>query len=265
MKDEPRNGQLSVSLAQRLHRTLTADKEQIFDCLQDPAPEVLRALLKNPALQTEHLLVLLLRRDLSEDLLKAIYRLDQTGTSRPLKLALVKNPVTPAPIVQSLLPHLRLFELVDLCFLPGVTADQRLTAERTILLRIESEPLGNRITLARRGTATVVGELLNKGEPQLMKACLNNPRLKEAAIAKLLRGPKATAETISIIARHPRWKKRPNLRQSILRHRLTPQIWFTLWLPILPLRELRHLLSSHQSPLVQQTLIRNELKQRQPK
>ena len=264
MKDELRNGQLSVALARRLHRALTAAKEQIYDCLQDPAPEVLRALLKNPNLQQEHLLVLLLRRDLPEDLIKAIYHLDQTGPSHQLKLALVKNPVTPTPIVQSLLPHLRLFELVDLCFLPGVTADQRLTAERTILLRIESEPLGNCITLARRGTATMVGELLNKGEPRLMAPCLNNPRLQEAAIAKLLRGPKATAETISIIARHPRWQKRHNLRQSILRHRHTPQIWFTLWLPILPLRELRTLLLSRQSPLAQQTLIRNELKRRQP-
>jgi len=263
MKDELRNGQLSVALARRLHRALTAAKEQLYGCLQDPAPEVLRALLKNPALQTEHLLVLLQRRDLPEDLLKAIYHLDQTGASRHLKLALVKNPATPTPVVQSLLPHLRLFELVDLCFLPGVTADQRLAAERTMLLRLEFEPLGNCITLARRGTATVVGELLNKGVPRLMEPCLNNPRLKEAAIARFLRGPKATAETISIIARHPRWQKRPNIRQSLLRHRHTPLIWFTLWLPKLPLRELRTLLLSRQSIPAQQTLIHDELKRRQ--
>lgn len=265
MKDELRNGQLSVALARRLHRALTAAKEQIYDCLQDPAPEVLRALLKNPALQTEHLLVLLQRRDLSEDLLKAIYHLDQTGASRQLKLALVKNPATPTPIVQSLLPHLRLFELVDLCCLPGVTADQRLAAERTMLLRLEFEPLGNCITLARRGTATVVGELLNKGEPRLMEPCLNNPRLKEAAIARFLRSPKATGETLSIIARHPRWQNRPNLRQALLRHRHTPLVWFTLWLPKLPLRELRTLLLSRQSIPAQQTLINSELKRRQVK
>lgn len=264
MKNELPKGQLSVALARRLHCALTAAKEQIYDCLQDPAPEVVRVLLKNPALQTEHLLVLLQRRDLPEDLLKAIYHLDQTGASRQLKLALVKNPATPTPIVQTLLPHLRLFELVDLCFLPGVTADQRLAAERTMLLRLEYEPLGNCITLARRGTATVVGELLNKGESRLMEPCLNNPQLKEGAIARFLRGPKATAETLSIIARHPRWHNRPNLRQALLRHRHTPLIWFTLWLPKLPLRELRTLLS-HQSSPAQQTLIHNELKQRQPK
>ncbi|OEU63574.1 MAG: hypothetical protein BA870_07905, partial [Desulfuromonadales bacterium C00003094] len=209
------------------------------------------------------LLVLLLRRNLPEDLLKAIYHLDPIRDSRTLKLALVKNPVTPTPIVQTLLPHLHLFELVDLCCRSGASTDQRLAAERTMLLRIESEPLGNCITLARRGTATMVGELLNKGEPRLMEPCLNNPRLKEAASARFLRGPKATAETISIIARHPRWQKRPNLRQSVLRHRHTPLIWFTLWLPKLPLRELRTLLSRQSIP-AQQTLIHNELKQRRP-
>lgn len=263
MNIEPNDGQLTADLARRLHRALSADKDQLYNCLQDPAPEVLRATLRNPGLREEHLLVLLKRRDLPEDLLKAIYQLDQTGASRQLKLALVKNPETPAPIVQTLLPHLHLFELVDLCFLPSVTADQRLAAERTILLRLESEPLGNCITLARRGTATLVGELLIKGETRLMEPCLSNPRLKEAAIARFLRGPKATAETISIIARHPRWKNRPNLRQSILRHRQTPLVWFTLWLPKLPKRDLRTLLLSRQPTSAQQALINNELKRRQ--
>ncbi len=263
MNIEPKDGQLSADLARRLHRALSADKEQLYLCLQDPAPEVLRTVLRNPKMREEHLLVLLKRRDLPEDLLKAIYQLEQTGTSHQLKRALVKNPATPTPIVQTLVPRLHLFELLDLCFMPSVTADQRLAAERTILLRLESEPLGNLITLARRGTATLVGELLIKGETRLVEPCLANPRLKEAAIARFLRGPKATAETISIIARHPRWKSRPNLRQLILRHRLTPLVWFTLWLPKLPKRDLRTLLLSRQPTTAQQALIKKELQRRQ--
>jgi hypothetical protein len=158
---------------------------------------------------------------------------------------------------------LHLFELIDLCCLPGVTADQRLAAERTILLRLEYEPLGNCITLARRGTATLVGELLIKGEARLMEPCLSNPRLKEASIVRFLRGPRATAETISIIARHPRWKNRPNLRQTILRQHQTPLVWFTMWLPKLPMRDLRTLLLSRQPTPAQQALISKELQRRQ--
>lgn len=262
MEDHPPNRQLSADLARRLRDALTASEDQLYGCLQDPSPEVLRTALKNPALGEAHLLVLLKRRDLPEDLLKSVYQLKQTGASRRLKLMLVKNPATPTPVVQTLLPHLHLFELVDLCVLPGATPDQRLAAERHILLRIETEPLGNRITLARRGTPTVVGELLKSGEPRLMEPCLSNPRLKEAAIVQFLRGPNASADTISRIARHPRWQNRPNLRHALLRNRHTPRIWFTLWLPKLPTRELRTLLLSRQLNKLQQDLVTTELNRR---
>jgi hypothetical protein len=33
-------------------------------------------------------------------------------------------------VVLDVLPHLYLFELLDLCLLPGITADQRCAAER---------------------------------------------------------------------------------------------------------------------------------------
>ncbi len=262
MNVQPRNRQLPADLARRLHGALTAKKEQLYGCLQDPAPEVLRSVLKNPALQQEHLLVLLQRRDLPEDLLKNIYQLDHTGASRRLKLALVRNPATPTPIVQTLLPHLHLFELVDLCYLPGVTPDQRLAAERAILLRLESLPLGNKITLARRGTAAVVGELVKTGEPRLMEPCLGNPRLKEVAIVQFLRGPRAAAESISAIARHPRWKNRPNLRLAMLKNRHTPPVWHTLWLPSLRRSDLNSLLLSQQLSAAQKQLIEIELKRR---
>jgi len=51
MNVKPRNGQLSVALTRRLHRALTANKEQIYHCLQDLAPEVLRTLSEQSANQ----------------------------------------------------------------------------------------------------------------------------------------------------------------------------------------------------------------------
>ena len=67
-----------------------------------------------------HLLVLLKRRDLSEDLLKAMYRLEQVSNNHGLKLALVRHPNTSGPLLAALLPHLYLFELLNVCYLPGV-------------------------------------------------------------------------------------------------------------------------------------------------
>ncbi len=255
-------GQLDLDLAKRLHRALTGSREELFQCLLDPSREVLTAALKNPSLAEEHLLALLRRRDLPEDLLKAVYRLEQTQGSHQLKLALAKNPGTPGPVAQALLPQLYLFELVALCFLPGATPDQRLAAERIILTRLPVLPLGEKITLARRGTATVVGELLKEGVPQVLEACLASPRLKEVAIFQFLNSAKASAESISTIARHPRWKDRPNLRLAILRNPKTPGIWYTLYLGRLSPADLRGLLQSKRLNSEQTRLVEAELQRR---
>ncbi|MBE0597733.1 MAG: hypothetical protein IH614_10720, partial [Desulfuromonadales bacterium] len=137
---DPSPGHLDLELARRLQRGLTAGGEELFQLLHDPAPEVARSLLKNPALTEEHLLVLLRRRDLPEELLKAVYQRQGSRQSHRLLLALAKNPATPAAINLSILPLLHLFELLDLCTLPGTTPDQRFAAERQIVTRLPTIP-----------------------------------------------------------------------------------------------------------------------------
>lgn len=255
---------IDAGLAKRLHKALTADKEEIFQVITDPTMEVLRTVLKNPLLEESHLLVLLKRRDLSEDLVRAVCKLPQSTESHRLKVALVKNPNTPASIVPGLLPHLNIFELVTVCFLPGVTADQKIAAERTIIQRLPATPLGNKLTLARRGTATVVGTLLREGEPALMEPCLSNPRLKESDIYSFLNGVTATAETISAVARNPRWQARLNIKLAVLRNQKTPIVWFSVILPTLQTGEIRRLVASRMLTGARKTEVEKELRRRGP-
>jgi hypothetical protein len=254
--------QLSIELAEQLQKALTAGNEELFQLVLVSQQETLLALLKNPQLNEEHLLALLKRRDLTEELLKGIYQRHAKKLSHQLMLALARNPGTPGTIISRLLPQLRLFELVDLCYLPGVTPDQRLAAEREIILRLPTTPLGNKITLARRATSTVVGEALKEGLSSLVDVCLNSPRLKEAAIYQFLNSARATAETISMIARHNRWRQRPNLRLAILKNHQTPAIWFTLWLPKMTTTELRQLLASRRLKNEQKKLVTEQLRLR---
>lgn len=262
MNDSKPAGRLDPALGRRLHQALTAGAEELFQVLQDPSPEVLRTALKNPRMSEEHLLSLLKRRNLPEDLLKAVHQLEGVDSSHRLKLALAKNPGTPAPVALSLLPHLFLFELLDLCLLPGATPDQRYAAERQILQRLPTTPLGNKLILARRGTSSLVGELLKEGSGPLVEACLSSPRLKEVSLLQFLNGPRAEAETISMIARHPRWQSRPNLRLAILKNRRSPAVWFTLFLPGLAAAELDGLLASRRLDPVRKRLVEDELKGR---
>ncbi|MCF6239402.1 MAG: hypothetical protein L3J79_11455 [Candidatus Marinimicrobia bacterium] len=253
---------LDAELGRRLHKALTATSDELFQVLLDPEIQVVRSALKNPNLHEDHLLALLRRRDLSENLLKAICLLEIAKSSHRLQVALVKNPGTPGPVVLTLLQHLHLFELVDLCLIPGVTPDQKFAAERAILQRMPTTELGNKMTLARRATATVVGEILKEGEVRLVEICLNSPRLREVAILQFINGAKASAETISMVARHPKWKSRPNLRFAILKNQRTPAVWFTLFLPQLRTADVRNLLLSRRLNPAQKKLVQDELKKR---
>lgn len=235
---------IDEQLSQRLLRALQASREDLFQLILDPAFQVLRNLLKNPHLTEEHLLALLKRRDLNEDLLKAIYNKTKESISHRMQLALVQNPSTPTPIVLSLMPHLYLFELLDLCKMSGTTPDQRVAAERQIILRLPNVQRGNKLTLARRASGPILTELVREGDVLVLQACLDNPLLKEVALIQLMRTGKATPESISMIARHPRWQNRPHLRMAILKHPRTPNIWYTLWGPRLKPGELKELSAS---------------------
>ena len=262
MENIAKTASLDSSLSQRLYRALTAEREEIFQVVEDPSMEVLQAALKNPLFDENHLLALLKRRDLSEELLRAVYRLPMVGESHEMKVAVVHNPGTPAHVTLALLPHLHLFELVNICYLPGVTPDQKVAAERAISQRIPTTPLGSKISLARRGTSAVVEALVKEGEPHLIDACLDNPRLKEAAIFQYLNGPNATPDGISAVARHPRWKSRVNLQLAILKNPKTPAIWFNLFLPHLCLNDLKGVIASHRITHAQKKLVTEELHRR---
>lgn len=246
----------------KLQLALTAREEKLFQLLLDPDNDFLEALLKNPYINEDHLLVLLKRSDLTEDLVNTIHKKHKHILNHRLILALAKNPATSGTLIRNLLPQLRLFELIDLCYLPGVTPDQKLAAERAIIQRLPTTPLGNKITLARRGTTNIVAELMKEGHPQFFEVCLDSSRLKEASIYQFVRGATASAETISMVARHSRWNQRPNLRLAILNNVKTPDIWFTLWLPKVHHHVLKQLIARCRSNPAKKHLLELELKKR---
>lgn len=262
MTEAPRQFELDRDLARDLHHALTASGEELFQLVRHGAATVVLAALKNANLQADHIEALLQRRDLSEAVLKSIHNLTQVKASHKLTIALARHPATPGAILLSLLPHLRLFELVDLCYLPGVTPDQKFAAERAILQRLPTTELGHRMTLARRATPTIAAALLKTGEPPLIEICLTNPRLREVAILQFLSGPNASAAAISLIAGHPKWSLRPNLQLAILKNRRTPPVWYRLFLPRLRTPDLRNLLASRRLDSQRRACLQQELRKR---
>lgn len=245
----------ALSQADVLLEALTADKDRLYGIIQDHREEVLLAALRNPSLDQQHLLKLLKRRELAS-VITAIYTGKRLIEAYAVKCALVAHPDTPPHIAQTLLPLLYIFDLLKLCHIPGVSADIHLAAERKIVQQIPTQPLGNKLTLARRGTAAILDALLREGVPNVLEACLDNPHLKEGSLHQFLTSPLATAETVSIVARNSRWKSRPNIRLAILKNPRTPLVWFTTFLPGLPASTLRDILASPRLTLAQKELVR---------
>lgn len=230
--------------------------------LQGQPVEVLLAAVRNPAFDEHHLLALMKQRGLPQGVFTTLYANKRLIESSPLKFALVVNPEIPPHIAATLLPQLTIFELLKICLMPGITPDQRVSAERVIIQRIPTQPLGNKMTLARRGTSAIVESLLREGVLPLVEACLDNPHLKEGSVHQFITGPTSTAETISMVARSGRWKGRPNIRLAILKNPRTPAVWYTMFLPGLPQSTIRELLSVPRLTFAQKDLVRQALGRR---
>lgn len=246
---------LRQEMAEAMQEALTADKERLFTVIQSGREEVLSAALRNPSLDHQHLLALLKRRGLGT-VIPAIYARKRLIETYQVKSALVAHPDTPAHISETLLPLLYVFDLLKLCTMPGISADIRLAAERRVVQQIPTQPLGNKLTLARRGTSAILDALLREGVQNVVEACLDNSHLKEGSLYQFLTSSHATAEAVSIVARNSRWKNRPNIRLAILKNPRTPLIWFTTFLPALPPATLRDLLLSPRLTSAQKELVR---------
>ncbi len=251
----PEHANAMPDQAEALVEALTAGKDRLFSVIRDHREEVLIAALRNPELDSRHLLALLKRREI-EAVITAIYAGKRVMEAYAVKFALVAHPDTPVHIAQTLLPLLYVFDLLKLCTLPGISADIRLAAERKIVQQIPTQPLGNKSTLARRGTAAILDALLREGGQNVLEACLDNPRLKEGSLHQFLASSLATAEAVSTVARNSRWKNRPNIRLAILKNPRTPLICYTAFLPGLSTATLRDLLASPRLTSAQKELLR---------
>jgi hypothetical protein len=234
---------------------LTAHKDQLFTLMQNGREELLLAALRNPHVDHQHLRALLKRRGIGT-VIAAIHAEKRFMEIHSVKCAVAAHPDAPPHISQALLSLLNVFDLLKLCHIPGVTPDVRVAAERKIVQQIPTQPLGNKITLARRGTAAILDAVLREGVPRILEACLENPHLKEGLLYRFLTSHLATADTVALVAGSVRWKSRPNIRIAILKNPHTPLIWFTTFLPGLPAVALRDLLASPRLTAARKELVR---------
>jgi hypothetical protein len=222
-------------------RARTAIGEELASLLHHHAPDVLLALLDNPALDETQLCLLLDRKDLPAEILEEVARRKPLLKNYRVKRALAFHPRTPRLANLRLIRELYLMDLVQLTLLPGTSAELKRIAEEQLVARLPQLPLGQKITLARRGTARVAGALLAEGHTQVLSIALDNPGLTEAQVLKALSRESLPVGVVKAVAQHRKWSHTYNVRLALVRHPSSTLSTILAYLPELTVSDLREL------------------------
>jgi hypothetical protein len=228
-----------VELEKEIARAREGNGEELQSLIFHPAPAVLSALLDNPALDEARLALLLSRKDLPSEILEEIGRRKEFLKSYALKKSVLLHPRTPRLIGLRLLKELYLMDLVQFTLSPAVSAELKRYAEEQIVSRLPQMPLGQKITLARRGPSRVAGALVADGHPRVMPVALENPYLTEAQVLKALAREKVPVAVVQALASHRKWSQSYNVRLAIVRNSSTPISIVLSFLPLMAVNDLR--------------------------
>ena len=224
-------------------RALVASGDELTGLLHHPDAEVLLTLLDNPSLEETQLCILLERKNLPGEILEEVARRKPLLKSYRVKKTLAFHPRTPRLATLRLLRDLYLMDLVQLTLLPGIPTELKRNAEDQLTSRLPQLPLGQKITLARRGPARLAGALLAEGHAQIVSIVLDNAYLTEAQVLKVLSREKLPPVVVHEIGRHRKWSITYNVRLALVRHPLSPLATVLAYLPELTVSDLRELAS----------------------
>jgi hypothetical protein len=230
-----------VELEKAILRAREGNGEELPALSFHPSPSVLLALLENPAFDETTLALLLSRKDLPSEVLEEIGRRKDLLKSYAIKKGLLLHPRTPRLVGLRLLKELYLMDLVQLTLSPAVSAELKRYAEEQIVARLPQMPLGQKITLARRGPSRVAGALVADGHAQVMPIALENPYLTEAQVLKALAREKVPVPVVQALANHRKWSQSYNVRLAIVRNSSTPISIVLGFLPLMTVNDLRAL------------------------
>lgn len=228
-----------AELEKEVERARVASGDDLSALIYHAAPAVLLALLDNPAFDESKVTLLLSRKDLPVELLQEIGMRKTLLKSYAVKKAVLFHPLTPRLVGLRLLKDIYLMDLVQFTLSPAVSAELKRYVEEQIVARLPQLPLGQKITLARRGPGRVAGALVADGNANVMPVALENPFLTEAQVLKALAREKVPVGVVQALANHPKWSQSYNVRLALVRNPSAPISVVLRFLPQLTVSDLR--------------------------
>ena len=182
----------------------------------DAQPDIHAGLTEDGAL------ALLKSAEVTAEALARLAKNPITSKSRKILVALASHPRTPRHVSIPLLRSMFTFDLMNLALTPVVAPDVKRAAEEQLIMRLESLPLGQKITLARRASGRVAAALLQVSDQRIISSSLDNKQLTEALVVQALMKPRAPGRLYALVSDHPGWQLRREVQIALLRSEKTP-------------------------------------------
>ncbi len=230
------------------HDLSPASGTALADAVRSADPDDLLRAAADPALTGDLALALLQRNDLSGALLEQLAKHRSALALRKVKIALACYPRTPRHVSVPLIRQFYTFDLMKVALSPLVPADVKLTADETLVARLKTTTLGERLTLARQGSGRVAGALLLDREQRIMRVALENSRLTETYVVQAVLNPSASIALVQAVSGHGKWSPRRDVQIALLRSEHLSLARALAFAGGLPPEQLREILQASRLP-----------------
>lgn len=237
----------------------SATGDELWAALRFQSPAVFMQALSNLHLTEDMALFMARSRHATHEVLGALASDVRFRRSYKLILALVKNARTPQRIANSLLKHIKIFDLADLSRSHFVNSVTRQKVELMLTERIPAMPAGIRSALSRRVSQRLIVLIMQRSDRRVIDNCLESSRLTEDVLAEVLRKHATKPLLVRAIAEHPRWSLRYRVRYALIRNFHTPLALLEDILPAMKAQDLRDLYADSGVPDSVRPFIHSEL------
>jgi len=180
-----------------------------------------RAVLAGAAVE-EQALVAVLRRAVPAAFLEEVAA-TRPWSERPRVLAaVVLSPRSPRALGLRLVGALSWREQADVAATMRLSGAVRGRAESLLGDSLAELRLGDRVTLARIATPSLLGPLLADSDARVIEAALDNPRLREEDLVRSLRRDDVSRSLVEVVAASPRWRGAYAVRLALVLQPRTP-------------------------------------------
>jgi len=131
-------------------------------------------------------------------------------------VALATHPRTPPHLRESILPHLFWRDLVKVMTTPQVPQRSRNACLPILRKRLDRAQMGEWRAFAGMCPPRLFNWILKRKNASLYEPLLNNPRMTEAGLMRLIHSSDASPDFSRAVQRHKKWRPRRAIQKSLI-------------------------------------------------